>query len=112
MPGESKPQESVDFETFRSIFETKPAEVLANMAICLIHQANYLLDQQIKHLEKEFLKEGGIRERMTHTHTISLAIGRIGPIRPMAPHSPAKASCRMDWRREVAWWEVVIWVSS
>jgi len=39
--------------------------VVANIAICLIHQANYLLDQQLKSLEKSFLKDGGLRERMT-----------------------------------------------
>jgi four helix bundle suffix protein len=35
------------------------------MARCLIHQANYLLDQQIRRLEQDFLKKGGLRERMT-----------------------------------------------
>jgi len=30
-----------------------------------IHQANFLLDQQLKSLEKSFLKDGGLRERMT-----------------------------------------------
>ncbi|MBU6175169.1 MAG: four helix bundle suffix domain-containing protein, partial [Planctomycetes bacterium] len=35
-----------------------------NIAICLIHQTNYLLDQQIRTLEKEFLEHGGLRERM------------------------------------------------
>jgi four helix bundle suffix protein len=39
--------------------------VVANIIICLIHQANYLLDRQIKRLEQDFLKEGGLRERMT-----------------------------------------------
>ena len=43
----------------------KPAETVANILICLIHQANYLLDQQLKKLEQEFLQEGGLRERMT-----------------------------------------------
>jgi len=38
--------------------------VIANIAICLIHQTNYLLDQQLKTLEKEFLEQGGLRERM------------------------------------------------
>ena len=38
---------------------------MANIAICLIHQANYLLDHQIRRLEQDFAKEGGIRERMT-----------------------------------------------
>ena len=39
--------------------------VRANAVICLIHQANYLLDQQIRRLEQDFLKQGGLRERMT-----------------------------------------------
>jgi len=33
--------------------------------ICLIHQTNYLLDQLLRQLEPAFLKEGGLRERMT-----------------------------------------------
>lgn len=53
------------YETYRTYVETRPAEVVANIAICLIHQTNYLLDQQIRRLEKDFLKEGGLRERMT-----------------------------------------------
>lgn len=53
------------YETYRTYLETRAAEVVANSAICLIHQANYLLDQQIRALEKAFLKEGGLRERMT-----------------------------------------------
>jgi len=48
---------------FRS--ETRPPDVLANIVICLIHQTNYLLDQQIRRLEQDFLKKGGLRERMT-----------------------------------------------
>jgi four helix bundle suffix protein len=55
----------VTFEDFRVFAETRPPEVVANIALCLIHQANYLLDQQIRRLEQDFLKEGGIRERMT-----------------------------------------------
>ena len=39
--------------------------MVANIAICLIHKANYLLDRQISALEKQFLEVGGIRERMT-----------------------------------------------
>jgi four helix bundle suffix protein len=53
------------YESYRSFVDTRPAEVVANIAICLIHQANYLLDQQLKRLEKDFLEEGGLRERMT-----------------------------------------------
>jgi len=53
------------FDTYRPFFEDRPAETLANIAICLIHQANYLLDRQIKRLEKDFVEKGGLRERMT-----------------------------------------------
>jgi restriction system protein len=42
---------------------TDPA-VVANTALCLIHQANYLLDQQIAGLEREFIHEGGYTEQL------------------------------------------------
>lgn len=53
------------FEDYREFVETRPPEVIANIAICLIHQANYLIDQQLRRLEKDFLAQGGLRERMT-----------------------------------------------
>jgi four helix bundle suffix protein len=53
------------YELYREIVETRSAEVVANVAICLIHQTNYLLDQQLRRLEQDFVKEGGLRERMT-----------------------------------------------
>ena len=53
------------YEAYREFTQTRAADVVANIAICLIHQANFLLDQQIRRLERDFLKEGGLRERMT-----------------------------------------------
>jgi four helix bundle suffix protein len=53
------------YETYRTYIETRPAPVVADILICLIHQTNYLLDQQLRQLEQAFLKEGGLRERMT-----------------------------------------------
>jgi four helix bundle suffix protein len=53
------------YETYETYIETRPPAVVANILICLIHQTNYLLDQQLRQLEKAFLKEGGLRERMT-----------------------------------------------
>jgi len=55
----------VSYESYRTYLETRPPEVVANIIICLIHQTNYLLDQQIRRLEKDFLEQGGLRERMT-----------------------------------------------
>ncbi len=57
--------ENESYETCRTYMDTRPPEVLANIAICLIHQANYLLDRQIKRLEKDFTEKGGLRENMT-----------------------------------------------
>ncbi|MBI5762110.1 MAG: four helix bundle protein [Planctomycetes bacterium] len=54
------------YETYRTYIETRPSEVVANILICLIHQANYLLDQQLRGLEKEFLEKGGFTERLYH----------------------------------------------
>ena len=53
------------YESYRTYIETRPPEVVANILVCLIHQTNYLLDQQLRQLEKAFLAEGGLRERMT-----------------------------------------------
>ena len=57
--------EIVGNESHRTYIETRPAEVVANIIVCLIHQTNFLLDQQIRALEKAFVAEGGLRERMT-----------------------------------------------
>jgi four helix bundle suffix protein len=38
--------------------------VVANTLICLIHQANYLLDQQLSALERAFVHDGGYSERL------------------------------------------------
>lgn len=32
--------------------------------LCLVHQANYLLDQQLDQLEQAFLRDGGFTERL------------------------------------------------
>lgn len=53
------------YESYRTYIESRPAEVVANIIICAIHQTNYLLDRQIRELEKAFLAKGGLRERMT-----------------------------------------------
>ena len=61
----SHPSHEAIAKTFREFFDTRPPEVVANILVCLIHQTNYLLDQQIRQLEQAFLEEGGLRERMT-----------------------------------------------
>jgi four helix bundle suffix protein len=53
------------FEYYRKFVDTRLPAVVANIAICLIHQTNYLVDQQLLRLEKDFVEQGGLRERMT-----------------------------------------------
>lgn len=67
------------YELYREFVETRPPELVANIAICLIHQANYLIDQQLRRLEKDFLEQGGLRERMTRAR---LARRNNGPQQP------------------------------
>lgn len=49
---------------FMKICETRPPETIANMAIILINQADYLLFRQLERLEKDFIAQGGFSERM------------------------------------------------
>jgi four helix bundle suffix protein len=56
---------NLTYEDYSGFCETRSAEVIANIAICLIHQTNFLLDRQIRRLERDFIQEGGLRERMT-----------------------------------------------
>ena len=54
-----------DTSFFMNLVKTRPPETIANMAIVLIKQNDYLLFRQLKKLEEEFLKNGGMREKMT-----------------------------------------------
>lgn len=53
------------YETFVKAIEHETPEICANTMITLIKICTYLLKQQIKQLETAFIKEGGLRERMT-----------------------------------------------
>ena len=56
------------YRTYKPYIEDAP-EIAANTIICVIHQTNYLLDQQLRALEKAFLKEGGFTERLYHARS-------------------------------------------
>ena len=49
---------------FMEIVKTRPPETIANIAICLIKQTDYLLFKQLKTISEQFLNEGGFKERM------------------------------------------------
>lgn len=54
-----------NYETFRKGIEHSDPAICANVIIGLIKVTCYLLDRQIQRLEQDFLREGGVRERMT-----------------------------------------------
>ncbi len=56
---------NANYETFKKAIENESPEICANALRGLIIIATYLLNRQIKSLEEAFLKEGGLRERMS-----------------------------------------------
>lgn len=63
-------QPDANYETFKKGIENPDPAIAANVLIGLVKLTNYLLDQQIRHLEQAFLAEGGLRERMTRARLV------------------------------------------
>ena len=53
------------YDTFRKGIENPDPEIAANVILGLVRVTCFLLDRQIATLERAFLEEGGLRERMT-----------------------------------------------
>lgn len=53
------------YATFRKGIENPDPEIAANVILGLVRVTCYLLDRQLTTLERAFLAEGGLRERMT-----------------------------------------------
>ncbi|MBN1548156.1 MAG: four helix bundle protein [Syntrophaceae bacterium] len=58
-------QPGADYDTFRKGIEHPDPAIAANVIIGLIKVTTYLLDRQLNQLEKAFVEEGGLSERMT-----------------------------------------------
>lgn len=56
--------QDANYETFQKGIESQDPCISANVLIGLIKVTNYLLDSQIRRLEQDFLKNGGLRESM------------------------------------------------
>jgi len=59
-------QSGATYETFRKGIEHEEPVICVNVIIGLIKVTSYLLDRQMKRLERDFIAKGGLRERMTH----------------------------------------------
>jgi four helix bundle suffix protein len=62
-----------NYETFKKGIEHRDPAICANVIAGLIKVTNYLLDRQIERLEQDFLRDGGLRERMTRSRLASRA---------------------------------------
>ncbi len=62
-----------EWEDWKSIFESRPAETLANLMLTLCHQTRYMLDKMLARQEEDFKKFGGVRERMHAARTAARA---------------------------------------
>jgi four helix bundle suffix protein len=58
-------QSDATYSTFQKGIEHENPEICANAMIGLIKVTCFLLDKLLERLEKDFLQEGGLRERMT-----------------------------------------------
>jgi restriction system protein len=67
--------------------------VRANALICLIHQANYLLDQQIAGLEAQFIEGGGYSEQLATARLAHRAQQKQVPEGNSAAQIPACPQC-------------------
>jgi four helix bundle suffix protein len=62
-----------NYATFRKGIEHPDPSICVNVIIGLIKVTCYLLDRQLRRLEQEFLREGGLRERMTRARLAARA---------------------------------------
>lgn len=53
-----------DSSFYRELIATRNDETIANIAIVLIHQTDYLLYRQLQSAEQAFVENGGFREKM------------------------------------------------
>ena len=65
----------------------------ANATICLIHQANFLLDQQIAALERGFIRDGGYSETLAAARIAERERSRRNPTNPPDPAQAKAPDC-------------------
>lgn len=70
---------------YRRFLEHDDPAVRANTLICLIHQANYLLDQLLLELEGSFIEDGGFSEQLAAARLAERRRSDADPTLPACP---------------------------
>lgn len=68
--------------------EHEEPTIRANTMLCLIHQANYLLDQQLLGLEQDFIEGGGYSEQLAAARIAERQRQKNDPSDPSDPSDP------------------------
>lgn len=84
--------------------ESDDPTLVANALICLIHQTNYLLDQNIAVLEKEIIETGGYRERLTAARVARRSEALGAPACPQCGRAMRERVTRHGPRRGARFW--------
>jgi len=73
-----------NYQTFKKGIEHPDPAICANVIVGLIKVTHYLLDRLLRRLERDFLQEGGLRERMTRAR-LAARSRQAPPGRPGGP---------------------------
>jgi restriction system protein len=95
------PSDPTDRTAYAAWLDHTDPAVVANALICLIHQANYLLDQQVAALERSFVVGGGYTEQLAAARIAERQRQQQRPPTPGAP-SPACPVCGKPMARRTA----------
>lgn len=90
-PSDPQAQRRALFAQYAEWLDHPDPAVRANAIICLIHQANYLLDQQLTALEQAFIEEGGYSEQLA-----TARLQRRSRRNPSDPSDPSDQSDQSD----------------
>jgi four helix bundle suffix protein len=86
---QTDPSDSSDAAQYFAWLNHPDPVVVANCVICLIHQANYLLDQQLRAIEGDFVSKGGYSENLATARIVERqrqsASGKEIPSTPTCP---------------------------
>ena len=61
-----------DSAFYREKLSERSDETVANIAIILIHQTDYLITRLFERLKQDFIKEGGVKEQMYKARMLHL----------------------------------------
>lgn len=88
---------AVHWKAYATWLTNDDSAIVANTIICLIHQTNYLLDQQITALERQFIAEGGYSEQLAAARLAERSkqsrVDRAQPQEQVTKKAPACPAC-------------------